>query len=111
MLACFTRRDLSGYYRLNAQIHAGFNLAAKNPVLTSTYQAINARVQSLRFRTNQDDAKWKRAVNEHELMIQALSARDAAGLRGVLVRHMLHKRDSVLELLHAGAIYPEAARS
>jgi DNA-binding GntR family transcriptional regulator len=111
MLACFTRRDLSGYYRLNAAIHSGLNAAAKNPVLTSTYQAINARVQSLRFRTNQNDAKWKRAVKEHEQMLQALAARDAAGLRGVLIEHMAHKRDTVLELLRAGEIYPQAARS
>ncbi|MBT9502353.1 MAG: GntR family transcriptional regulator [Burkholderiaceae bacterium] len=109
MLACFTRRDLSGYYRLNAQIHAGINQAARNPVLTSTYKAINARVQSLRFRTNQNEDKWKRAVKEHELMVQALSARDAAGLRGVLIQHMQHKRDTVLELLRAGEIYPQAA--
>ena len=39
MMACFTRRDLSGYYRLNARIHAAINAAAKNPVLTSTYRA------------------------------------------------------------------------
>ena len=81
MLACFSRRDLSGYYRLNARIHAGINEAAKNPVLTSTYRSVNARVQSLRFRTNQDEAKWKRAVAEHEAMLKALEAHDAAALR------------------------------
>src|SRR6187455_869985 len=37
MLACFTRRDLSNYYRLNAAIHSAINLAARNPVLTGTY--------------------------------------------------------------------------
>jgi DNA-binding GntR family transcriptional regulator len=31
MMAAFTRRDLSAYYRLNAQIHAAINAAAKNP--------------------------------------------------------------------------------
>ena len=44
---------------------------------TSTYRSINARVQSLRFRSNQNEAKWKRAVTEHEHMIEALAARDA----------------------------------
>jgi DNA-binding GntR family transcriptional regulator len=28
MLACHARRDLSGYYRLNARIHAAINAAA-----------------------------------------------------------------------------------
>lgn len=111
MLACFARRDLSGYYRLNAQIHAGINEAAKNPVFSNTYRSVNARVQSLRFRTNQNGAKWKRAVKEHERMIEALDARDAPALRAVLVQHLLAKRDTVLELMRAGEVYPEASRS
>src|SRR4051812_30832598 len=58
MLAAYTRRDLSGYYRLNATIHRAINTAAKNPVLTATYNQVNARLQALRFRSNQDDDKW-----------------------------------------------------
>jgi len=106
MLACFSRRDLSGYYRLNARIHTAINEAAANPVLSNTYRSINARVQSLRFRTNQNEAKWKHAVEEHEQMIDALSKRDAEAMRKVLVSHVLRKRDTVLELLRAGEIYP-----
>ena len=109
MLACHARADLSGYYRLNARIHAAINTAARNPVLTRAYQSINARVQSLRFRTNQDGAKWKRAVKEHGSMIDALQARDGSALSAVLVQHLHHKRDTVLTLLRAGLIYPELA--
>lgn len=106
MLACHARQDLSGYYRLNAQIHAALNAAARNPVLTQHYAAINARVQALRFRTNQDSAKWQRAVHEHERMVQALAARDGAALRAVLVQHLQHKRDTVLQLMASGSAYP-----
>jgi DNA-binding GntR family transcriptional regulator len=102
MLACFARRDLSGYYRLNALIHAAINSAARNPLLTKIYRECNARAQSLRFRTNQNEAKWLLAVKEHEQMIEALTAHDAAGLRGILVEHLLRKRDVVLELMRAG---------
>jgi len=110
MLACFARRDLSAYYRLNALIHAGINDAAHNPVLTRTYRAVNARVQSLRFRTNQNETKWKRAVKEHEQMIDALAARDGAALRDVLVRHLQHKRDTVLELMRTGKLEAQATQ-
>ena len=75
-------------------------------MLTSTYQGINARVQSLRFRTNQDGAKWKAAVSEHEQMVEALATRDASAMRALLVQHLNRKRDTVLELLRAGEIYP-----
>jgi DNA-binding GntR family transcriptional regulator len=110
MLAAFTRRDLSNYYRLNALIHAAINDAAKNPVLTATYHGINARVQSLRFRTNQNEAKWKRAVQEHEAMVRALAAHDGAAMRKVLVEHLLNKRNTVIDLLRAGDIYPQTGR-
>jgi DNA-binding GntR family transcriptional regulator len=80
-------------------------------VLSNTYRSINARVQSLRFRTNQNETKWKHAVEEHEQMIDALAKRDAAAMRKVLVAHVLRKRDTVLELLRAGEIYPSAKSS
>ncbi len=81
MLAAFTRRDLSDLLRLNAQIHTLINAAARNPVLTQTWRKVNARLQALRFRSNFDEAKWQRAVQEHERMVELLAARDAEGLR------------------------------
>ena len=104
MLAAFTRRDLSTYYRLNAQIHASINAAARNPVLTQTWRNVNARLQALRFRSNFDDAKWHRAVQEHERMVELLAERDAEGLRRLLVQHLEHKRDAVLELMRTGQL-------
>lgn len=109
MLAAFERRDLSNYYRLNAAIHAGINEAAANPVLAATYRRINARVQSLRFRTNQDESKWALAVQEHSQMMQALADRDGAALGQILRGHLRHKRDTVLALMRAGELQPTAS--
>ena len=99
MLAAYTRQDLSAYYRLNAEIHRAINAAAKNPVLTATYNQVNARLQALRFRSNQDGEKWARAVQEHGAMVAALEARDSAAMREVLLMHLQHKREVVLSLL------------
>ena len=104
MMAAYTRRDLSTYYRLNAAIHHAINAAAKNPVLTNTYQQVNARLQALRFRSNQDGEKWQRAVQEHTRMVAALEARDPAALRAVLTAHLNHKRDVVIEQLRAAQL-------
>ncbi len=101
MKAAYARRDLSAYYRLNAAIHQAINAAARNPVLSATYRQINARLQALRFRSNQDGEKWARAMAEHDRMLQALQQRDGAALRAVLVAHLGHKRDVVLEQLRA----------
>lgn len=104
MLAAYTRRDLSTYYRLNAQIHDRINAAARNPVLTRTYRQVNARLQALRFRSNFDERKWQRAVAEHDAMVERLAARDAAGMRALMRRHLEHKRDAVLEQMSAGTL-------
>lgn len=101
MLAAYTRRDLPTYYRLNSAIHSAINVAAKNAVLTSTYKQVNARLQALRFRSNQDEEKWKSAVQEHELMINALQARDPVAMRQVLMLHLNNKRDVVVAQLRA----------
>lgn len=109
MLAAFTRRDLSTYYRLNAQIHTLINAAARNPVLTQTWRNVNARLQALRFRSNFDEAKWARAVKEHDRMVELLAAHDGPALRELLVQHLHNKRDVVLELLRAGQLQDSGA--
>jgi len=101
MMAAHVRRDLSTYYRLNAVIHRAMNAAAKNPVLTSTYDQVNARLQALRFRSNQDEDKWNNAMAEHTHMIDALQARDGLALRDVLLKHLENKRDVVIAQLLA----------
>ncbi len=101
MHAAFVRQDLSTYYRINAAIHQAINAAAGNPVLIDTYTQVNARLQALRFRSNQDADKWQKALQEHDAMVQALEARDAAGLRALLVAHLHSKRDVALEQLRA----------
>jgi DNA-binding GntR family transcriptional regulator len=107
MMAAYTRRDLSAYYALNSRIHSAISAAAKNPVLAQVYNQVNARLQALRFRSNQDGEKWKRAVKEHEKMIEALAAHDGAAMRDVLLAHLRNKREVVLEQLrelqHEGA--------
>ncbi|MDE2609442.1 MAG: FCD domain-containing protein, partial [Burkholderiales bacterium] len=68
------------------------------------YISVNRRLQSLRFRSNFQTAKWDRAVQEHDEMIQALEARDGKRLAAILRQHLLEKRDAVLQLAaEAGA--------
>lgn len=110
MKAAYTRRDLSAYYRLNAAIHRAINAAARNPVLTATYNQVNARLQALRFRSNQDGEKWARAMQEHDRMVAALQTRDGAALRAELIAHLGHKRDVVLEQLRAAEAAPASEK-
>lgn len=108
MKAAFTRRDLSNYYRLNAAIHSAINAAARNPVLSATYQQVNSRLQALRFQSNQDDDKWSHAMQEHDQMVQALQQRNGAALRAILMTHLCHKRAVVIAQLQANAAQASA---
>jgi DNA-binding GntR family transcriptional regulator len=101
MLAAHARRDLPGYYKLNHAIHDRINAMARNPVLTETYQQINARIQSLRFRSNFNQDKWDLAVQEHGAMLDALERRDGQAMRLILQQHLRNKRDAVLAVLRA----------
>jgi len=101
MLAAHARRDLPGYYKLNHTIHDRINAMARNPVLTETYQQINARIQSLRFRSNFNQEKWDLAVKEHGAMLDALERRDGQAMRLILQQHLRNKPDAVLAVLRA----------
>jgi DNA-binding GntR family transcriptional regulator len=112
MLAAHARRDLPAYYRLNRQVHALINRCARNPVLSETYDAVNLRIQNLRFRSNFNRDKWDQAVAEHGEIVEALAQRDAARLRGLLEAHLRQKLSAVLDGLgaHAAPAIPGAAR-
>lgn len=91
MAACHRKRDLPGYYHLNRAIHERINAAARNPVLAEFYRTLNARLHSLRFRSNLDRTRWTAALAEHAQMIELLEKRDGEGLRRLLVDHLAHK--------------------
>lgn len=99
MEAAHQSGNLRTYYRLNAEIHSAINSAARNPVLEEVFRSVNARLQSLRFRSNLDQRKWDEAVKEHAAIAQALTARDGPALGQLLRQHLNHKRDIVLKLL------------
>ncbi len=103
MMASYARRDLSNYYKLNLRIHHLINQAANNPVLTQLFSQVNARIEALRFRSNQNGVKWEKAVEEHQEMIDALKAHDSERMRKVMIQHVMNKRDVVIELLKSEA--------
>ena len=109
MLASHARRDLPGYFRANMQIHAKINAAAKNPVLTETFQRLNQRIYSTRYRSNLSNERWDKAIEEHAEVLRLLEARDGAALRVLLTRHLLNKRDAIVAELKANLAQERAA--
>lgn len=101
MLASHARRDLPGYFRANMRIHGKINTAAKNPVLSETYLRLNQRIYSTRYRSNLSNERWDQAIAEHAEILRLLESRDGSGLRALLTRHLLNKRDTIVAELQA----------
>lgn len=99
MLEHFGNRDMARYFRTNQAIHEAILKAARNKTLTSQYRALAVKVRRARYVANMSDARWKQAVEEHEQMLVALRARDAAALSEVMKRHLKNKMDTVKDWL------------
>lgn len=97
MQACHARRDLSAYFHANQEIHNHINAAGKNQLLARMYTNTNLRLQNLRFRSNLNQEKWDKAMQEHIEMVQALSDRDGPRLASILRSHLRRKGEAVLE--------------
>jgi DNA-binding GntR family transcriptional regulator len=83
------------YFRLNQEIHERIVAAARNPVLSSVYNSLSARIRRARYMANLSPDRWRQAMQEHEAIMAALADRDAERLSRILGEHLLHKRDFV----------------
>ena len=99
MLAMHARRDLDGYFRYNQAIHLKIVEASGNAALAQTYRQLNANVRRVRYMANLSPERWDAAVQEHEAILAALNARDAARLKRLLREHLAAKLASVLEAI------------
>ncbi len=106
MMASHARRDLPTYFRTNRDIHERISLAAHNHLLKQLYDAQNARIQNLRFVSNEDQRKWDQAMREHVDMADALAARDADRLAGIMREHLRRKCEAALKSLPASQVNP-----
>ena len=103
MVRYHAARDRQPYFQANQDIHEGIISAAGNPILTQHHKALASRAKRARFLANISDARWNQAVAEHELIIDALEARDGQKLGEVLSTHLLNKFAALKERVEASA--------
>ena len=99
MLESYDRRDLDAYFIINQKIHRAILMAARNKTLTTSCQALSLRMQRARYLANMTEGRWSAAVQEHEMILQHLVARDGPQLAATLLDHMEAKRASVVRWL------------
>lgn len=103
MVLHYTRRELPEYFRLNQRIHERILEIAGNATLARMYRSLAGRVRRARYVANMTQARWERAVEEHEAILDAVSRRDGPRLARILKLHLQNKCETVKESLrHEG---------
>lgn len=90
MLVHYQARRRLEYYKLNQDIHTAIVKLADNETLAYMHGTLQSRLKRIRFIGHEGPNNWADAVKEHEEMIVALEARDAAALVEILDRHLLN---------------------
>ena len=88
MMAFYASGNRLEYYWRNQAIHAALAELSGNALLATLHQGLQARLKRIRFIGNEEPHKWAGAVQEHEAMMLALEARDAARLEEIIRRHL-----------------------
>ncbi len=87
MVRLHERSMRAEYFRLNQAIHAALARLTRNPVIEDVYGSLQRRVYRARALSNTERLRWDESVQEHERIMAALRARDAARLAAELVAH------------------------
>lgn len=88
MRAHYARRERPEYFALNQQIHNAIVEAAHNPTLAMLHAILRARMRRIRYIGNGAPENWSAAMAEHDEMIAALVARDAARTAHAMGTHI-----------------------
>lgn len=99
MVAHYKARNRERYFECNQAIHEAILKAARNPTLAGMMRGLAVRLRRARYRANISEARWAKAVEEHERILRTLKARDAEALSRELGTHLENKLASIRDAL------------
>ena len=103
------RGERPAYFALNQHIHAALIDLADNETLSMTHALLSKRMRSLRYSGNSEPQNWAMALAEHELMMQALAARDQEGLARAMGDHIRNTWPRIRHILSDAVDTPPAS--
>lgn len=87
MAAHFAAGERHDYFQINHQIHLSIVAAAKNATLAATHAALMVRARWGRYTALASGERWAEAMAEHNALMTAFAARDAARAGAILFLH------------------------
>jgi len=99
LIVAETAEDRDAYTELNEAFHLGLARLAGNSEVVRIYERLQARVLRARFRINEDPARVRASLAEHEGIVAALKARARLDLAERLVAHNAKTGAAVVQKL------------
>lgn len=87
MKGLYTKGKRPEYFELNQKIHDALVDMADNESLTMVHNTLSKRMRSLRYSANSTPDHWRGALDDHELIAQALGQRDAKKMKKAVEAH------------------------
>lgn len=87
MKVLYTKGKRPEYFELNQKIHDALVDMADNESLTMVHNTLSKRMRSLRYSGNSTPDNWRGALDDHELIAQALGQRDAKKMKKAVEAH------------------------
>lgn len=98
-----TEEDRKAHQRDNLELHQIIVEASGNRRLREMYEALNAHIKIVRIHSAETNwpARMQEEQAEHETIVAALEARDAAGLTAAIRKHIYRAKDAMIAALAA----------
>ncbi len=87
MILAYRQGDKPTYFKLNQRIHDDIVAASGNKHLIEAHRRCTRRLRRIRYLSNLQHTAWEQSVLDHEAMLKALAARDAAATRRIMTDH------------------------
>lgn len=100
MIAAFHRKDRLAYFKANQFIHSKIVAASRSPTLIEHHTRLNTRLYRIRYLFNLRNEGWEQAIEEHEIILDALRKRDGERLGAVMRAHFGSRSELVVRSLH-----------
>lgn len=99
----------SAYFAANRTIHRLIVQAARNRTIADMHAALLGRAEQVRFFALRLEDRWEQSIVEHQDILEALAARDAARAGRLLGAHVGHTADVVASCLAEGIVLAPTA--
>jgi DNA-binding GntR family transcriptional regulator len=101
MARCHAEGERLPYFKLNHDIHLAIVDASKNATLRAIHASLMSRARRARYAALSSRSRWMEAMAEHELIMAALTARDAPRAGEIMRQHDLGTALSIVAALNA----------